>query len=183
VNCSDEALFSRAQHGEQYAFEILVQRYQDRVYSMSLKILHNSHDAQDVAQQSFLQVWRKRKVYNSRWKFSTWLYRIVTNICIDEHRRRQRRPTVPEETLTSVPVASSPAQDYEHLERRNALTAALGQVPVEDRIVILLCYMEGLSYGDIARIRGISVHTVKNRLRRAKALLRQHLEDYREAKS
>jgi RNA polymerase sigma-70 factor (ECF subfamily) len=175
MNCNDEAIFARAQQGDRSAFGLLVQRYQDRAYSIALKILHHQHDAEDATQQAFLQAWQKRQTYNSRWRFSTWLYRIATNICIDEYRRQQRRQPVSDTLLASLATPNSPAQEYEHQEWRQAFEAALAHVPVEARMVLMLCYMEGLSYAEVANIRGISVHTVKSQLRRAKTLLRQRL--------
>ncbi|MGQ4807689.1 ECF RNA polymerase sigma factor SigE [Candidatus Entotheonellaceae bacterium PAL068K] len=180
MNCNDEAVLIRAQQGDRSAFGLLVQRYQDRVYRMALNILHQQQDAQDAAQQAFLQAWQKRQTYNPRWRFSTWLYRIVTNICIDEYRRQQRRPRLPDTYLASLTAPHAPAHEYERHERCQALTTALGRLPVEARIVLVLCYMEGLSYGDIARVRGISTHTVKSQLRRGKALLRQRLQGHDE---
>jgi RNA polymerase sigma-70 factor (ECF subfamily) len=180
VECSDETVFAQAQQGDRSAFGLLVQRYQDRAYSVARKILPQPHEARDATQQAFLYVWQKREDYNPRWRFCTWLYRIVTNVCIDEYRRQQRHQVVTETLLEAWPAPDCPAQVYEQAERCRVLRAALERVPVEARIVLVLCYMEGLSYAEIARVRGISVHTVKSQLRRAKALLRQHLAAYAE---
>jgi RNA polymerase sigma-70 factor (ECF subfamily) len=180
VDCSDEAIFSRAQQGDHTAFGLLVQRYQDRVYSLALRFLHCPHDAQDTAQQAFLQLWHKRHAYNARWRFKTWLYRLVTNLCIDQYRRHQRRPQAPATTLATLPSSHSPAHDYEQREQRASLSAALAHLAPEARIVLTLCYLEELSYKEIAQIRGMSVNTVKSHLRRAKAQLRHHLAPYYE---
>lgn len=177
---SDEQLFVRVQEGDQSAFGLLVQRYQNRVYSMALKMLHHQHDAEDASQQAFLQVWQKRQLYDPKWRFNTWLYRIVANVCIDEYRRCQRRQMTPAGLATSAPIPPSPAQAYEQRERCQLLTQALQSVPIEARLLLILCYMEGLSYTEAASIRGISVHTVKSQLRRAKALLRQRLHSSNE---
>jgi RNA polymerase sigma-70 factor (ECF subfamily) len=142
---------------------------------MALKILHHQHDAQDAAQQAFLQAWQKRQTYDPQWCFSTWLYRIVTNVCIDEYRRQQRQQRTPAACLAPFSAPNPPAQAYEYQERRQVVAMALTRVPIEARMVLVLCYMEGLSYAEVANIRGISVHTVKSQLRRAKALLRQYL--------
>jgi len=182
VDCSDEVLFTHVQQGDRQAFGRLLQRYQDRVYSIARKVLYHPQDAQDATQQAFLQAWQKRQAYNPQWRFRPWLYRIVANICIDEHRRRQRRQAAPPECLESLPAPDAPEQDYMHMECRRALDAALAHVPMEARMVLVLCYIDGLSYGEIARVRGISVQTVKSQLRRAKLLMRQRLEAYREVK-
>lgn len=175
LESSDEAIFQRAQNGDHDAFGLLVQRHQDGVYRLALKILRHPQEAQDAAQQAFLRVWQKRLDYNDRWRFRTWLYRIVTNICIDEYRRRQRRPPAPQGTLESLPAAHCPQRDSEARELNRALNNALAKLSIEIRITLMLCYMEGLTYGEIARIRGVSVHTVKSRLRRGKEQMRQHL--------
>ncbi len=182
MDCSDEVLFAQVQQGDRRAFGRLVQRYQDRVYSIALKVLHQPQDAQDAAQQAFLQAWQKRQAYNAHWPFRPWLYRIVANICIDEYRRQQRRQTASPACLAALPAPDAPEREYAHLECRRALAAALAHVPVEARMVLVLCYVDGLSYGEIARVRGISVQTVKSQLRRAKTLLRPRLEAYREVK-
>jgi RNA polymerase sigma-70 factor (ECF subfamily) len=181
MTCSDEALFARVQQDDRGAFGLLVQRYQNRVYSVALKMLQHQHDAEDASQQAFLQIWQKRRLYNAKWRFNTWLYRIVTNVCIDEYRRCQRRHLVPDTQLASLAAPHTPALDYEQQERCQMLTEALQCVPVEARMVLILCYMEELSYAEAASIRGISVHTVKSQLRRAKTLLRQHLQADNEA--
>jgi RNA polymerase sigma-70 factor (ECF subfamily) len=181
MTCSDEWLFGQVQQGDQSAFGLLVQRYQNRIYSMALKMLQHQHDAEDACQQAFLQVWQKRQLYNPKWRFNTWLYRIVANVCIDEYRRCQRRQLTPGTLPVSSPAPLSPTQAYERRERCRILTEALQCVPLEARLLLILCYMEGLSYAEAANIRGISVHTVKSQLRRAKALLRQRLNTSNEA--
>ena len=176
MDCSDETIFARIQQGDQDAFEALMQRYQDRLYTIALKILQQPHDAQDAVQQAFLQIWQKRKTFNPKRRLSSWLYRVLTNICIDEYRRRQRRKPASETALENLIAPGSPVKDLEQTERRRALHSALARVPLEERIALVLCYMEGLSYAEVAKARGISVHTVKGRLRRAKTLLREHLQ-------
>ena len=120
MHCNDEAILIRAQQGDRNAFGLLVQRYQDRVYSMARRILPQPQDAQDATQQAFLQAWQKRQTYNPRWRFCTWLYRIVTNICIDEYRRQQRRQPLGDTHLAWLPAPPAPAQEYERDERRFA---------------------------------------------------------------
>ena len=175
MHANDEMLFARAQQGDHGAFGQVVQRYQNRLYSVALKILHHPHDAEDATQQAFLQAWQKRHLYDPKWHFSTWIYRIVSNVCIDEYRRQQRRQPIADTRLTALVAPHSPAHEIERQERCQTVAAALQDVPVEARLVLVLCYMDGLSYAEVAKIRGISVHTVKSQLRRAKALLRQRL--------
>lgn len=171
----DETLFGRVQQGDTQAFAQLVARYQARVYSIALRTLHHVHDAQDAAQQAFLQVWHKRHTYNPRWPFRLWLYRVVTNVCIDAYRRQQRERKALAASWPWDARAEGAADEQRHL-----LARALAALPVEARLVLVLCYLDGLSYAEVARVRGISVNTVKSQLRRAKALLRRYLVDAEE---
>jgi len=109
--------------------------------------------------------------YNPRWAVSTWLYRILTNVCVDELRRRATR-TAHDERSAAGPLSSTnhrPPDAYLDLHR------ALERVPREARVLLALRYVDGLSYGELARIRGITINTVKSQLARGKALLRDKL--------
>jgi RNA polymerase sigma-70 factor (ECF subfamily) len=176
MDSSDETIFARAQRGERQAFGLLVHRYQDRAYSLALNVLHHPQDAQDAVQQTFLRAWQKRGDYSDKWPFRAWFFRILTNVCTDEYRRRRRRVFVPADTLESIPASDSPERNNEGMERSRTPNRALEKLPAEARVVLALCYMKGLSYGEIARIRGVSVNTVKSRLCRAKELLRPYLD-------
>ncbi|MGE3538499.1 MAG: RNA polymerase sigma factor [Candidatus Tectimicrobiota bacterium] len=175
MDCSDEGLFAQVQQGDQEAFRTLVERYQDRVYSLALRIVRQPQDAQEAAQQAFLQAWHKRQSFNERWRFRPWLYRLVANLCIDEYRRQQRHRAALPQQRQAHEGPETPEQAYGRTEWRQRLEEALTAVPIEARMVLVLCYIDGLSYGDIARIRGITVATVKSQLRRAKMILRERL--------
>ncbi len=175
MDYKDETIFARAQQDERNAFGLLVLRYQDIAYSLALKILRLPQDAQDAVQQAFLKAWQKRGDYNDKIPFRAWFFRILTNVCIDEYRRRQKFGTATEKALENMPSSDSLERIYEEKILKNALADALERLPMESRIVLVLCYMEGFSYGEIARIRGVSVNTVKSRLGRAKELLRPHI--------
>jgi RNA polymerase sigma-70 factor (ECF subfamily) len=152
----------RVAGGEQAAFGQLVSRYQDRLFTVAHRLLGNRPDAADAIQRTLLQVFLRARGYDPRWQVSTWLYRILTNVCIDELRRRGRR--VPPD-----PPATRTAGDS--LDLRRALT----RVPTEARLLLALHYVGGLSYQELARIRGISVNTVKSQLARGKSILRKAL--------
>jgi RNA polymerase sigma-70 factor (ECF subfamily) len=128
-------------------------------------LLRNRADAEDAVQRALLNCFAARASYSSRWAASTWMYRVLTNVCIDELRRR--RPTGP------LPERVSAASAAERLD----LGRALEKVPREARLLLALHYVDGLSYRDLARIRGISVNTVKSQLARGKAILRKALAE------
>lgn len=165
---ADSVLLSRIAAGDEGAFTSLVHRYQDRFYTVARRVLGDDRESEDAVQRAFLQVFLKAGQYRDRWQGSTWLYRILTNICIDAWRKRQHEiRTI--QALDSPGVSSPPA-------RHGDLDRALAKLPVEARAILLLRYAEDLSYQEIARVRGISVNTVKSQLRRGKQLLRRYLK-------
>ncbi len=169
---SDEALLRRVQSGERNAFATLVDRYQRRAFAVALRMLGRRQDAEDAVQQAFLRLYEARAAYDSRWRLSTWFYRILINACVDELRRR--RLQVPLEDWDDA-ADDSPHRRVETAERDRLLRGALSTVPVEARIVLTLYYGDGLSYREIGTIRGISVNTVKTHLRRGRLALRKAL--------
>ncbi|HYL79750.1 MAG TPA: sigma-70 family RNA polymerase sigma factor [Candidatus Acidoferrum sp.] len=169
---TDEALFKQVQAGGRDAFAVLVERHQRRAYAVALRLLGGSQDAEDAVQQAFLRLYESRARYDSRWRLSTWFYRILTNVCVDELRRR--RPMLPLPG-TDVPAMDAPDRDLEAAERDRLLRRALAEVPVEARIALTLYYGDGRSYRDIGAIRGVTVNTVKTHLRRGRLALRKAL--------
>jgi len=169
---SDESLFQQVQKGRRDAFAALVERYQQPAYGVALRLLGRRQDAEDAVQQAFLRLYEARATYDSRRRFSTWFYRILTNACVDELRRR--RPMVSLEEWHE-PEAEGPDHSVERAERERVLQAALARVPVEARIVLTLYYGNGLGYREIGAVRGTSMNTVKTHLRRGRLALRKAL--------
>lgn len=167
-----------ARAGDVDPFAVLVRRYQDRIFTVALRLTRNRASAEDVAQQTFLQAWERRESYDRRWRVSTWLYRIVTNLCVDEHRRRARAAA-----LTPGGGPEGPGHPHavaEARERRDRLNGALGGLPRVQRTVLVLRYLDDLPYDEIGRVCGLPVNTVKSHLQRGKAALRRHLVAYKE---
>jgi len=152
----DEATFTR--HAEAYA---------GRLYAVAYRLLRNRADAEDAVQRTLLKAFAARAAYAPQWAVSTWLYRVLSNVCIDELRRR--RP----------PPEPSPTGGGHHAPRVEPmdLARALDRVPREARLLLALHYVNGLSYRELAKIRGISVNTVKSQLARGKTILRKALGD------
>jgi RNA polymerase sigma-70 factor (ECF subfamily) len=171
-HASDEALFREVQAGRRDAFAALVERYQHRAFGVALRILGGRHDAEEAVQRAFLRLYEARAKYNPKWRLSTWLYRILTNACVDELRRR--RPLIPLEEWDGPSVERSD-HIVEQSERDRLLHAALATVPPEAWIVLALYYGDGKRYHEIGAIRGISVNTVKTHLRRGRLALRRAL--------
>jgi RNA polymerase sigma-70 factor (ECF subfamily) len=173
----DRALMAAVARGDEGAFGDLVRRWSGRLFAAAHRILGSRADAEDAVQRALLQVFRSAPSYRPEWAVSTWLYRITTNQCVDELRRRGARREVGEE---AVPLATAGGHGPSSGLRLD-VRRALGKVPREARILLVLCYAEGLSYREMARVRGIKVNTVKSQIARGKSILRAALEGGRGA--
>ncbi len=165
----DAELLARIASGSEDGLVELVGRYRDRFYGVARRMLGDEGEAEDAVQATFLRVFRHAGSYRDEWKSSTWLYRILTNTCIDLWRKRRRLAEVPESEAS--PTTEPRGTDRLDVER------ALAKLPAEARAILVLCYAEDLSYAEIARARGITVNTVKTQLLRAKRLMRKHLSE------
>ena len=151
---------------DERAFARLAEQYASRLYAVAYRMLGHRADAEDAVQRALTKCYAARSTYSPQWAASTWLYRALSNVCIDELRRR--RPTEP---LGDQHV-SAPPRGVERLD----LTRALEAVPREARLLMALHYVDGLSYRELATVRGISVNTVKSQLARGKAIVKRALE-------
>jgi RNA polymerase sigma-70 factor (ECF subfamily) len=151
---------------DERTFARLAEEYAGRLYAVAYRMLGHRADAEDAVQRALLKCYAARATYSPQWAVSTWLYRALTNVCIDELRRRRVRNQTPAE----APVASRGGVESIDLVR------ALETVPREARMLLALHYVDGLGYQELARIRGISINTVKSQLARGKAILRKALQ-------
>jgi len=167
---SDRRLMQRVARGDETAFGEVVDRYGGRLLAVAGRLLGSRADAEDAVQRALLQCFAGASGYRAQWAVSTWLYRILTNICVDELRRRSTRAAGDRD----LPLAHA-SDDHGPPGANMDLHRALERVPREARVLLALRYVDGLSYGELARIRGISVNTVKSQLARGKSLLRAEL--------
>ena len=183
---SEEQLIRRAQQGDNGAFEELLLLHQKKVYNLCLRMSANPDDALDLSQEAFLRAWRSLGQYQFEASFSTWLFRLTSNICIDFLRRKKRRQ---ETSLTesyddsdegaelSVPDAQpGPEQQAMTNETKIELARAMEQLSPEHREFLQLRVIEDLQYEQIADILGVRVGTVKSRLARARLSFRKILK-------
>ena len=163
------------------AFTRVAEEYAGRLYSVAYRMLGNRADAEDAVQRALLKCFAARASYSPRWAVSTWLYRALTNVCIDELRRRRVRNEASDGDLEAGSGDVTPDRDPGRKWRETSsldrvdLTRALEIVPREARMLLALHYVDGLDYGELAKIRGISINTVKSQLRRGKAILKKAL--------
>jgi RNA polymerase sigma-70 factor (ECF subfamily) len=151
---------------DERTFARLAEDYAGRLYAVAYRMLGHRADAEDAVQRALTKCYAARATYSPRWAASTWLYRALSNVCIDELRRR--RPLEPLDD--GIAGAPPPGPDRLHLAR------ALEAVPREARLLLALHYVDGLSYRELAAVRGISVNTVKSQLARGKAIMKRALE-------
>ncbi|MBI4412990.1 MAG: sigma-70 family RNA polymerase sigma factor [candidate division NC10 bacterium] len=176
VEPSDEALLRQIQTGDARAFETLVRRHQDRVFSVAYRMLGDAADAEEAASAAFLKVFQRAGTYDPRWKVSTWLGRVVANCCVDHYRRRLRQGRRPDPAPGgSDGRAGTQEEDYAAVERRRLLQEALLALPLETRLVLTLRYVQELSVTEVAQVRGMGTEAVKGHLKRGKAALRRRL--------
>lgn len=170
----DDDLLHRIVDNDEAAFRMLVERHVDRAFALALRILDNRADADDVVQDSLLKVWTHRHRWEfGRAKFSTWLYRVVTNRCIDL-RRRPRNEDVESvgEVVDDQPDAVTAMHRSEVSE---LLDAAMNRLPDQQRIAIILSYHESMSNAEIADVMDTTVSAVESLLKRARQQLRKLL--------
>lgn len=172
---NEQDILRRAQQGDSEAFRLLVEAYQTQVYRLALRMCGEAA-ADDVTQEAFLAAWRALPEFRGTCRFSTWLYRLTTNAAIDCLRREKRHRGTDDLDGVDLPDGGdTPQETAERSETRNAVRAALCQLTDEHREVLLLRYMQELDYGEIARALHISEGTVKSRINRAKARLKELL--------
>lgn len=180
----EKAIIERVLAGDNNAFGELVEVYQDRVYNLALRMSGNADDAFDLAQEAFFRAWRGLSGFQFESAFSTWLFRLTSNVCLDWLRAKKRRPTVSLTTLDDEGEEvqleiRDPGKGPEELllaaEDRKALAKALNELPVEYREILTLRAINDLSYEEISRILNLREGTVKSRLSRARLALRNKL--------
>lgn len=176
----------RCQRGDLSAFNELVHRYQQHVYSLAYRLSNSYDDAEDIASEVFIRVFNALPRFRGDAQLSTWLYRVVTNVYLDKRKRRGNLPvTSLEEYLETteggqvrqVPDPSpTPQEILEARERREAVQRAVSALPEYQRIMIAMYHLEGMPYEQIAEVLDMPLGTVKSRLNRARRALRDQLE-------
>ena len=171
----EQDILRRAQQGDSEAFRQLVEAYQTQVYRLALRMC-GADGADDVTQDAFVAAWRALPNFRSDCRFSTWLYRLTTNAAIDCLRREKRHRDTDDLDGVELPDGGdTPQEAAERTETQTAVRSALSALSDEHRQVLLLRYMQEMDYGEIAVALDISEGTVKSRINRAKARLKELL--------
>lgn len=184
----DAALMLRFRAGDEAAFEALVEKFQGPVYNYVLRHVGNADDAEEIAQNVFVQIARGAARYQPTARFTTWLFTIARNLCLNEYRRRGRHPLQSlEQAATDQPGAEAP--QYADPSARTAsetlierefharVLAAIGRLPENQRTAVMLCRYEEMPYEEIAKVLGLSLSATKSVLHRAREALKRELRD------
>jgi RNA polymerase sigma-70 factor (ECF subfamily) len=186
---TDEMLMVRYRRGDRTAFAEIVRRYQTPLYNFSLRYLRDRDRAKDVTQEAFLRLVKRAAEFKHESRFSTWIYTIARNLCIDELRKGKHRnhPSLDEETGEGVPLRERVGDGRHDPERRasgslarETIVRAIEALPEEQREVFLLRQIGGVPFAEIARLTETTENTVKSRMRYALTKLQSELSDFEE---
>jgi RNA polymerase sigma-70 factor (ECF subfamily) len=182
---SDRALIRRVQAGDGDAFEVLVVKYQERIFRLIRRLLRNPDQVEDLAQEVFIRAYRSLGSFKGEASFYTWLYKIALNSCRNYYRSLGRRPEGSvvdnESVLTNRASAGySPEREAVRSEFWRSVRGSLEELPEEQREAVVLCDLEGMSYDEMAAVIGIPVGTVRSRVFRGRRSLQRKLKPYLE---
>lgn len=181
---TEQALIQAAQSGDQDAFAQLVEANQTMVYNLAYRMTGSPDDAADLTQEAFLNAWRGLSSFQGNSSFSTWVYRLASNACIDFLRRRKRRqqgesPHSLDDQEAPIPEPAdprgSPEEELERKELRRAVERGLQALPDHHRQVLIMRELSGLSYQEIGAVLDLDLGTVKSRIARARSALKNFL--------
>ena len=176
---NDYELVKQSINGDEDAFAELLTRYKNLVYSVILRMVNDMEDANDLAQEVFIKVYKNLDKYQLEYKFSTWLIRITTNHVID-YRRKKKQETVSMDDMVYEPANNiTPEKEYISREEKQGLAEVIGDLPDIYKIPIVLYHQQGLRYQEIADIIGEPLSKVKNRIFRGRKMLKEKLEKER----
>ena len=183
----DAELFLKFKGGDKSTFCQLVEKYQDSVINTCYRFLRNKEEAEEVAQEVFLKVYLSANSYQPKAKFSTWLFKIVVNLCLNKLRDKKKysslkidNPFYKNQMENDIPALteSQPNKSYESKELKRIIKHAIDSLPENQRVAIMLNKYEGFSYQEMAKILDCSVSSIESRLFRAKESLKKKLEPY-----
>ena len=188
---ADVELMLAIKAGDEGAFSVLVNRHKNSIVNLTYRYLLNRADAEDIAQEVFLKVYKARKRYTPQAKFTTWLYRVAVNTSLNEIRSRKNRPTHGAAALAGAddeftptlqdPTAEQPVDGAERTELAELVREAVMDLPERQRTALLLNKFQGLSYEDLAETLEMTIPGIKSLLVRARENVRRKIEPYLKA--
>lgn len=182
VHDIDEHLMLKVKKGDVRAFEILVEKYQKPMYNFALRMLGSQDDAQDITQEIFIRVYKAASTYEVKAKFSTWIYKIARNLCLNYIRDKKSKSLLSLEDCQGefeIPekhVDANPLKKLEIKDMSKRVAKAVQKLPENLKMTVILCKYHDVPYDEAAEILGCSVNALKIRIHRARKLLAQYLK-------
>jgi RNA polymerase sigma factor (sigma-70 family) len=184
---NEKELVEKLKQGDETAFKFIVEEYKDLVYNTAIGIVQNEEDAEDVAQEAFVQVYQSIHNFKGESKLSTWLYRITVTKALDHERKKKRKKRsailkriflTEEDNEIETPDFNHPGVLLDQKENAAELFRAIRKLPENQKVAFVLNKLEGLSYQEISEVMNTSLSSVESLLHRAKTNLKKNLEDY-----
>lgn len=183
---NETQLVKKSRAGNIEAFEQLISAYERKAYNIALRIMGNEEDAKDMAQEAFIRIFKSISKFKEQSSFSTWMYRIVTNVCLDEIRKRKNSKVISMDSgietdngeikMELKSDSQTPEEAFQRKENIKIILDAVNELSDDYKSVIVLREMQGFSYEEISNIMECSIGTVKSRINRARKLLKDKLK-------
>lgn len=190
MGSNEQILLEKSKAGDVAAFEMLIEAYQKKIFNLAFRMIGNYDDAGDLAQEALIRIFKSISNFKEQSSLSTWIYRITTNVCLDEIRKKKNRKVlsldeeihVDDGDMQRQIMSDDPLPDelMEKEELRQIISSAIDSLPEEQKLVITLRDIQGLSYDEIARVLDCPAGTVKSRINRARFALKNVLLAKRE---
>lgn len=180
MTTNDQVYINKILNGDSAAFAVLVERYKDLVYTLAIRMMKNKEEAEEVAQDAFVKAYTSLNKFKGASKFSTWIYRVTYNTCLDrikKNKRTQRTVTIDEYTEHQVKTIDNALDKIESKERQEAIQQCIELLPAEDSFLLTLYYFEELSLDEISKIVNLKPNNVKVKLFRSRKKLATILKE------
>lgn len=180
---NDQILINQIIEGDTQAFSVLVNRYKDLVFTVTLRMLKHREEAEEVAQDTFVKMYKSIRRFKGDSKFSTWLYKIAYNACLDRIKKNKKylnEVEINEFTIHQIKTLDNALENMQQKEQAEAIQRCITKLPSEDSVLLTLYYFEDLSLGEISEIMGITTNSIKVKLFRCRkklaSILKSQLE-------
>lgn len=179
----DHKIIEEVLKGDGDKFGELIGRYKNGVYSICMRMVGDAEEARDLSQETFIKAYNSLQKYNREYKFSTWIFKIATNLSID-HLRKKKHQALPLDEKLSMPYDTASAENmYLHHYNKNEIERVIQELPHDYKALVILYHKEGLSYQSICDVMNLPMSKVKNRLHRARSILKERLKEIKEEES
>jgi RNA polymerase sigma-70 factor (ECF subfamily) len=176
---SDADLVSQCINGSNSAFEEIVRRYKKLVYSVVYKMISDKEEVNDISQEVFIRLYKSLERYNPEYKMSTWIVKITSNLCLDTLRKKKQDTVTLDDAIGVSSNTDTPEQAFINNQKTELIRRAINELPEKYKILIVLFHNKGMSYEEMTKVLNEPMSIIKNRLYRARLMLREKLEEAR----